>query len=372
MDDIRKLPVALIGAVVIVLSGAFVIACSRPAPAPGGPNDTRPPTDPVAQAGMVTQLATGTKVSAPSLLVDRDGVVHATWRAGLTEDAEIIYRGLAQSSEWTEPVVLSEGLTYAGRPSLRARPDGIVCLTWWGVLGQAHGLHQRCRDDARWTGAELLEAGLTGSLRAVTTADGVAHALRVSLFSVRVDDRELNGQPHGTVFGGSLVASGSVLHTLWLDDALRYRQSADGGRTWSDVTVLGKRGWTSVDAATDAAGGLHVVFDGLDGLTHRYRTPGGAWRDPELVLRGDIAAHRAVVVGQDQQPRIFVARSNGIDRIIRREDDWVPAERVAAQGTPIAEVAAAVDPEDDVHLIWITADDSTAVWYTELTGAIRA
>jgi hypothetical protein len=137
------------------------------------------------------------------------------------------------------------------------------------------------------------------------------------------------------------------------------------------VTVLGKRGWTRVDAATDVTGCLHVVFDGPDGLTYRHRTPAGAWSDPELVLPGDIAAHRAVVVGPDLQPRIFVARSNGIDRIVRREDDWVPAERVAAQGTPVAEVAAAVDPDDDVHLMWITADDSTAVWYTELTGLLR-
>jgi hypothetical protein len=373
MDDIRKLrSVTLIGAVVIVSSGAFAIACSRPTPVPSGPNDTRPPAGSVAatEAGTVTQLATGTKVSAPSLFVDHGGTVHATWRAGLTDDAVIVYRNLAQSSDWMEAVVLSEGLTYAGRPSLRARPDGTVCLTWWGARGQASGLYQRCRDDARWTGAEQIEAGLTGSFTAVTTADGVVHTLRVAGSGVRVDDRELNGQPHGGVFDGRLVAAGGVLHVLWLDDALRYRQSADGGQTWSEVTVIGRRGWTRVDAATDVAGGLHVVFDGPDGLTYRYRAPGGAWRDPELVLPDDIAAHRAVVVGPDRQPRIFVARSNGIDRIVRREDDWVPAVRVSSLSTPVAEIAAAVDAEDDVHLIWITPD--MVVWYTELIGVIRA
>jgi hypothetical protein len=326
------------------------------------------PGRPSMESGTATQLANGTGVSAPSLVVDRGGAVHATWRAGLTEEAVIVYRALAESPEWTEPVVLSDGLTYAGRPNLRARPDGTVCVTWWGVLRQASGLHQRCHDDGVWTGAELLQAGLTGSMSAVTTADGVVHTLLISGSGVRVDQRELNGQAHGSVFDGTLVAAGDVLHVVWLDDALRYRQSTDGGRTWSDAMLIGKRGWTRVDAATDSAGGLHVVFDGPDGLTYRHRTPGGAWNDPALLLSDDIAASRSLVVGPDQQPELFVARRNGIDRIVHRDDGWLPGERVAAQGTAVAEVAAAVGPDSDVHLIWITTADHTVVWYTELSG----
>jgi hypothetical protein len=313
-------------------------------------------------------LASSAQLAAPAIGVDATGNVHATWVEGLTSEGQVTHRLLVQAGTWSEANVLSEGMTYSRSPQLLTGPDGGACLMWWGSAHDTAGLFRRCNVNGSWTPAEPILAGLTGEMTPVVTDDGAVHVLHaVPPSGVVVDERELNPGPAGVVFDAAIAASAQGLHVVWLDGRLRYRSSGDGGATWSQALDLAARGWTRVDVAADDSGGLHVVFDGVGGLTYLHRGASGEWNQPEIILPDDIAAERALVIGRDLSPDVLIARADGIELVERTEHGWAIAGVVAAAKQRVAEVAATVDREGRIHLLWITAENPPAVRYFELS-----
>jgi hypothetical protein len=123
--------------------------------------------------------------------------------------------------------------------------------------------------------------------------------------------------------------------------------------------------------AADSYGVFHLTWVDINGLHQRimYATrANGVWGTPEMLLDiGDAIGgveSLALLLGPRDQPRIlaFVDRSRGQRprdagvefHLLRRESAWVHEQKAAHNAYALAPIAASIDEDDRLHVIWDT------------------
>lgn len=332
--------------------GAVEAAAAVPSAAPNSP---------------MTPATSVPRPDAPSVAIDRDGIVHAAWRETTDQSIVIVDRRLRADGQWTSSETLSDGFQVLGAPAALPRPDGAVCVTWPGFpLADglmSMGVYARCAEGAKWTVPTLATPTyLTSRTLPSFDRNGAIRVVEI-------------GSPWPVSFGTSaLSARGEIVHSasFAIDTMGAYhvvwqqrgegrgqfhRMSADGGRTWSDPVRLDDNRGVGDRAAllvADDRGGIHAAW--FDGETVFYRawTSDGGWSPIEIV--DALSWTRAIVVDADGRPSIFLGVRDGIFRTARADDgSWSPVEQVASSDG-VKELAVTADGRGHAELLWTTTE----------------
>ncbi len=256
----------------------------------------------------------------------------------LTEVHSTVY---ARTPRWSQPVDLSVGVRSSWFPSLTVAADGSVHVVWAGGKPIPEGsgfnvgsnlanvmdlLMYAVYRDGKWSQAnDIIFASLGGAAvrnSIVTGRDGklyVAYRNGERIFFSSADPDQafqplswreplrINGS-NGPYYVELAVDGTGILHIVWTEVVaseersqytpcpycanLFYRNSRDGGRTWSKSINLADSfdGTTKPHIAIDQQNGIHVVWDiGFDNMTgkgvplaggYRYSSDGGATWGP--------------------------------------------------------------------------------------------
>jgi hypothetical protein len=326
-----------------------------------------------ALTSAVMSSASISRPDAPTIAVDRDGVVHAAWRETTKGSIAIVDRRLTADGQWTPSEALSDGFRVLGTPTALRRSDGAVCVTWPGFPIAdgltAMGVYARCAEGAKWT-APLLAEPTSLATRTLPRfdRDGAIRVVEVgSPWPVSFGTSVLSD--HGDIVHSASFAidSGGAFHIVWqqLGGERRgqfHRMSADGGRTWSDPIRLDDERGPGNEVAllvADDLGGIHAAW--FDGETVFYRawTSDGGWTPIEIVE--GLSWTRAMVVDGHGRPSVFLGDLHGIFRTARADDgSWSPVDEVATSNG-VEELAAAADGRGHAELLWTTTEDVPVV-----------
>lgn len=307
---------------------------------------------------------------APAIAIDRDGVVHVAWVAGLTAEAQVLHRSLPPGGEWSNEDTVSTGFQYNGAPSLLVKPSGQVCVTW--VAGAPEtGLYIRCWGRGGWTPSEMAvpSRGLTATYAPAFAPDGTLHAAwEIPPSTIGADDTTLT--PDEVTAGSPALAIDAAggFHVAWLQfanqtdavDGMAYANSPDG-TSWEPSSLLNPKVSTTHELIADEQGSVHWLA--VDG-TYRRWTPSNGWS--EAVATGTAGLGNArLAVAPNGLARVAFAAPDGV-YLTRQQDSegWGPPELLeGSDGVATEAVAIAVDPDGGLHVVWETSGDESEIRY---------
>lgn len=279
------------------------------------------------------------KISSISSVLDKDNIIHLVWaQSPFSEDERIdpvIYYATQDGRVWSKPAPIITNLS--GLPlgiSFSNDNQGRLLLSWVdeinGELLFTWASANRARLPLEWETLSVLPVPPNLVSSPYLLADGagtivISYAIPFNeargIYLSRSDDRGENWSGEFQVFDAisadwdssnnpKMFLSGEgTLHILFSqyslvgeirNDGLYYSQSANGGNTWNEPTLVsdGSVIWYSLHAIED--GSLHILWQEKEGdaVTNYHRSSqdlGESWNEPneissteELVLTDSV------------------------------------------------------------------------------------
>jgi BNR repeat-containing family member len=177
------------------------------------------------------------------------------------------------------------------------------------------------------------------------------------------------------------------LHVVWVEDTsggseIYYKRSSDGGGTWTAKQRLTWAGITSSrpDIAVDSLGVIHLVWQDSTGEIHYSKSPDGTnwmlekrltWNSgnsqyPDIAIDSSGRLH---VVWQDNTPGEF-----NYEIYYKKSTDaglaWTTAKRLTWMENGSYRPDLAVDPSENLHLVWYDENPSLyKIYYKKSTDS---
>jgi BNR repeat-like domain len=226
--------------------------------------------------------------SSPAIAMDADNVLHVVWDDMTSGAASIYYkRSTDKGNTWSVSKKLTSSSGNSMRPALVIDSSKTLHAAWWDdTPGNPEIYHKRSTDGgSTWSAAQRL-TWTSGKSYDPAIAAGPGQ----TLFVVWDDDTPGNYEilakrstDGGATWGASqrlswssleslapdiAIDAGNAIHVVWSDytpgnPELYYRESSNGGSTWSAAQRIS---WTAEDSASpailaDSGGTLHLVWE---------------------------------------------------------------------------------------------------------------
>jgi len=230
-----------------------------------------------------------------ALVVDRRGKVHVIYTSNLSSRQcpicyHIYYRWSADDGlTWSEPVDISRVSTGSAKPQLLLDPDGNLHVAWESARGGTLG---RVDSPAQLLYTSSLDGGTTWREPVLIQMPESEGSLRVALTL----------DPLGRLLVISSAVPGNDIY---------YSLSSDKGQTWSlpaavaDLKGSPMSNLDNLSVATDGGGRVHLVCncgpevrEGVYNLSHVV-WDGATWSEPDVIrqFRGDLPEWPVIAVG---------------------------------------------------------------------------
>jgi hypothetical protein len=311
-------------------------------------------------------------ISAPAIAVDDGGAVHIAWVQGMTSEARIMHRVLANGTAWSAPADVSEGYEYNGFPRFLTGPDGHTSIFWAATSPEA-ALYVRRWENGAWAPTEIAvdPVGITATYAPGISPEGdPIAAYGVPPDVVGFDGVELteDGVTAGSVAFAVDRAGG--YHVAWFQfanqtdepEGIVYRYSRNAGVTWGEPELLSEGTWSAHELVADAHGQVHWLA--MDG-TYRRWTPSGGWEPPIDTRTGLSLVEARLAVDTDGLAHVVFATNEGLFIADQDADGaWSEPTSVAGAGDAVAQVAVmAIDESGRSHIAWVTHDPTPTLHY---------
>jgi hypothetical protein len=188
-------------------------------------------------------------------------------------------------------------------------------------------------------------------------------------------------------FAALAVDPSDRLHVVWVEDTsggseIYYKRSSDGGVTWTAKQRLTWAGITSSwpDIAVDSWGVIHLVWQDSTGEIYYSKSPDGTnwmlekrltWNSgtsqyPDIAID---SSNRLHVVWQDNTPGEY-----NYEIYYRKSTDagltWATAKRLTWMDNGSYRPDLAVDPSENLHLVWYDENPSLyKIYYKKSTDS---
>lgn len=220
----------------------------------------------------------------------------------------------AQTIRWSSPVIISNPGTDSVRPALVVDATGTAHIFWIDrppktSLGSSYLTHAQVVSDKPSFANEVLTVGSSDYLSAVATSDGFLHLAWAEQESVYYSRAWASDAHNAQAWSRPrVIAAPALIATLVGDDrgrlhlvysprervALSYKQSLDGGVTWSAARSIESPSSApfavNASIAIDKTGTLHLAWFnsdndhwGLEAYYARSADNGTTWSPPRLI-----------------------------------------------------------------------------------------
>jgi len=342
-------------------------------------------------------------ISAPSLIADTFGRVHAFWifqadNQGDHPQQQIYYTRLDQPT-WLANDIFVSPATATSLKSAISRTG--LALLWGGNLFATAGLSPGASAQD-WSGPSNFEkvypeAGLSvdpaGALWAIYSATGTNEIFvqRRNPDSGVWEAPRLVGDPvnpsaapDGTRLA---ISSDGTMHAVWAEYqlpngwppiGLYYAQSTDGGITWSGRHKIASSNFNQPNVIVGQGAQVYVAWTGVAGVGLKYfeasDDEGRTWQDAQIVedhLGGGSEGAPNLAVDADGNVHMVFSHNGCVWHAVRENSVWSSPECVSAGAATNAHIespAMALGLGNQLHVIFWT--DNRQLWYTKLTLGI--
>lgn len=337
------------------------------------PQPGRAQEDPTPWTEPVLLSETGRNSWFPYLVTDRSGRIHVVWASALETQTggydQVLYAQSDDGIEWTKPNDIAALTMGPNRESEVTRPflfldqDNYLHLSYKGLT----------RTVIYYTKAPVSAAGLARYWAPKQEVGDNAY------FSEMAVDRR------GTIH--IIYTSNVVSRRCPICYHIFYRQSPDGGQTWSDPVDVSQVGTGAAKPQfmIDADDGLHLAWESATGGTlGQVASPaqilytssfdyGATWREPVLLQMPESTGSLRVGMAIDPLGRLMITStalpSHDIYYSLSsdRGQTWsLPATVGSLKGNPISNLdnlSLAADSSGQLHLVCVCAPEIREGFY---------
>lgn len=256
------------------------------------------------------RIEKNTPCSSPVLYIDKNDHLYLIWAKYTSRGAyDQIYfsRSTNRGNSWSKPLKIENAYTHCGRLDIAVNISDVMVLAW-AQFSQLY--FSRSTDSgSTWTQPEKISAthGCGSQLGIAVDVNGNFNLVfeKDSIDFVQSTD---NGQSWSVPFQISgngqhpCISSDSrgFLYVAWIDgeDEIYFRRSEDGGTSWSNVVITGKK--SNIDQvpaiALDSLFNIYLIFGGElieKGSKHAYCddiyycrsiNSGNSWTNPVKLM----------------------------------------------------------------------------------------
>ena len=327
----------------------------------------------------------------PAITVDSSNVVHAVWFDEASGNTEIFYKhSLNTGTSWSANTRLTWNAGDSYSPVIAVNPGNQVHVAWYDrTPGNNEIFYKRSTNGGiTWSTLKRLTWN-SGDSNIPSIAADSCNRVHVAWYDMTPGNNEifykrstdggvtwsattrLTWSP-GLSFTPSIATgSGNSVHVVWYDYAstdyeIYYKQSTDGGATWSAITRLTWNTGNSLGAsvAVDSSGGIHVAWyygdPGHRDIYYKRSSNGGTswsgitrltWNTGDsyrLNLATD-TSNGIHIVWRDKTPGNFeifykLSTNGGVN--------WLGTTRLTWNSGSSDHPDIAADSNDDIHVIW--------------------
>jgi hypothetical protein len=163
------------------------------------------------------------------------------------------------------------------------------------------------------------------------------------------------------------VDSADTIHVVWSDNTpgnseIYYKNSADGGATWSATKRLSWTSWSSRNPriTIDSADTIHIVWSdptpGYYVIYYKRSTDGGATWGETRWLSWPVDSGLAPAIAADSSDNIYVVWTDNLEIYRTRSTDgggaWSAAKRITWTSGDSYDPVIATDSTGAVHVVW--------------------
>ena len=271
----------------------------------------------------------------PFISSDSINRIHIVWHDDTPGNCEIFYRQTTDDgSTWTALQRLTWNADASIFPTITADQGTNVVIMW-----------------------EELPLGIYQIFSKYSTDNGVTWSVKKRLTWNSGDSKS----PHIT------ADSNNKFHVVWYDDyqgnkEIYYRQSSNGGATWSTIHRLTWKSGASINPwiAADQGNGLHVVWEDEEEIYYKSSTDSGvSWSAPSrLTYNSGASYYPSVAV--DSLGMVWVVwqdnTKGNFEIYLKRSTDnggtWSGLKRLCWTAQPSTNPSIVTDSSNDVHVIW--------------------
>ncbi len=305
----------------------------------------------------------------PALAFDGTGTLHLIYQDKTSDNYQdyfVAHRHLLADGNWSETVdITPSDLVDIGAGSvglyLLPNPSGNVCAFFDATSDEGQGLHMRCLNNGEWSTPSMVIHSISTS-KPTFAPDGTVHAVTGNNSAsynggINLSSSELSVGFEGAIF----VDQAGAYHALWhgLDDpsGLRYRNSEDGGQTWSEVETLADRA-DATAVMVDQQGNAHLLSASSDRLYFHW-TPEGGWEEP--IDLGCCAGTANMAL--DANGFVHAVWSNASYIYQQSDGSWSEPFII---GENIRLPVIAIDGQGTRHFVWEGGGDDNNLYYATL------
>ena len=330
----------------------------------------------------------------PDVAVDSNDTIHVVWDDSSPGNEEIYYRKSEDGgTTWTPAKRLTWTSGNSERPAMAMDTNNRIHIVYYDdTPGNREIYYKRSADaGATWSTVKRLTWTSGGSYDPAIAMDSndTIHVVwyddtpgNVDIYyKISADGgatwstvKRLTWTSGGSYDSAIAIDSNDTLHVVWDDDTpnyeIYYRNSADGGATWSVVKRLT---WTSgastyPDRAIDSNDTLHIVwYDNTPGnheIYYKGSVDGGTTWTAAKRLTWTSGSSFDPVIATDSGTHIHVVwsdyTSGNFEIYYKRSTDagatWSASKRLTWTSGSSSDPAMAIDSSNTIHVVW---NDST-------------
>ena len=280
----------------------------------------------------------------PALATDLSSRIHVIWEDDSLGNEDIFYKNSTNDgATWTGLIRITWNSGISSWPSIATDSGNGVHVVWNDDTPGNKEIYYKHSTDSgsNWSGLNRLTWNNSASIWPSIAAD-----------------------------------SGSGIHVVWVDDIwsnceILYKNSTDGGNTWSGITRMtwnsGVSSWPSI--ATDSGNGVHIVWEddtpGTTDIFYRHSTDSGATWSGLTRLTWNGAFNSSLAVGPGSAIHVVWENySLGNNEIFyRRSSDggssWSRVTRLTWNIGCSSVPSITTDSGSGIHVVW---QDDTPGW----------
>lgn len=308
---------------------------------------------------------------APSIAVDKSGNIHVAWSEQILGTSNVFYTRWNGTS-WSSPAMLNTDAVM-GPHSIAADSLGNLHMIYHSDL-----TYYRMFDGISWTDPVPISEEIRANIQWASIAVDLSNNPHVVFpYSLSGNDSTIyystwdglgwsEPQALTAITANSFsyqpriaVDYTGTVHVVWTDlfsHSIYYRNW--NGLSWSSPTLLSIGTAGNPDIATDSAGNIHVVWES-GGVGDIYYTwwNGSSWSTPSNVSDTTFAAAvpSLAVDPNDNLHLVWANTISGQWDIFHKKwggSSWSPSTNVSRNSTTSTYPAIAVDTNGGIHVVW--------------------